>query len=239
MFQTFLIQPLYNVFIFLVGVMPGGDVGLAIIVLTLIVRLVFYPAFAANIRTTMGMQAAQAELDEINKKYKDNPDEKTKRTMALFKERGIRPFASLVSLIVQIPIFIALYIAFFKEGFPKIDTPLLYHFVHAPSTINTMFLGVLNLLTPHNIVLCMIVGGLQYLVAHFSTMRSSKMAQNNASDKQAAQHMQQQMMLYFLPALMVLLAYSLPATVGLYFATGNVVSLAQEWLIRKQMAQKV
>jgi membrane protein insertase Oxa1/YidC/SpoIIIJ len=58
--------------------MPGGDVGLAIITLTILVRAVFYPAFAASIRTQMGMQAAQAELDEINKKYKDNAEERAR-----------------------------------------------------------------------------------------------------------------------------------------------------------------
>ena len=133
MFGTILINPLYNVFIFLIGIMPGGDVGLAIIVMTLVVRAVFYPAFTASIRTQMGMQEAQAELDEINKKYKDNSDEKAKRTMELFKERNIRPLAGFVALLVQIPIFIALYYAFFREGLPHIATNILYSFVQAPA----------------------------------------------------------------------------------------------------------
>src|SRR5882672_11872033 len=98
MFETLLIKPLYNAFIFLIGIMPAGDVGFAIIVMTLIVRAVFYPAFTASIRTQMGMQDAQAELDEINKKYKDNPDEKAKRTMELFKEKKIRPLAGFVAI---------------------------------------------------------------------------------------------------------------------------------------------
>src|SRR5581483_8235900 len=109
MFQTFLIKPLYNAFIFLIGVVPHGDVGLAIILMTLVVRAVFYPAFSSSIRTQMGMQEVQGEVDEINEKFKDNPDEKAKRTMALFKEKKIRPFAGFLALLVQIPIFIALY----------------------------------------------------------------------------------------------------------------------------------
>ena len=65
MFRTYLIEPLYNMFIYLIGIMPGGDVGLAIIALTLMVRILFYPAFAASIRTQMGMQAIQSDVDEI------------------------------------------------------------------------------------------------------------------------------------------------------------------------------
>jgi YidC/Oxa1 family membrane protein insertase len=238
MFQTYLIAPLYNVFVFLIGIMPGGDVGLAIIALTLFIRIVFYPAFAASIRTQMGMQAAEAELAEINKKYKDDPQTKTEKTMALFKERRIRPFASLLALVVQIPIFIALYYAFFREGLPKIDTSILYSFVHAPATVNTNFFGVINLLTPHNIALGVVVALLQYGVAYFSITRTKGAMNSQPQEKQAAQRMQQQMMLYFLPALMGFITYSTPAAVGVYFAAGNVVSLAQEWLIRRQPAKK-
>ncbi len=111
-FTTYFIQPLYNVFIFLIGVMPYGDVGFAIIVMTLVVRIIFYPAYTASIRTQMNMAAVQGDLDEINEKYKDDSAEKAKQTMALYKERNIRPLAGLVAVIAPIPIFIALYYAF-------------------------------------------------------------------------------------------------------------------------------
>lgn len=237
MFTTFLIQPIYNGFIYLIGVMPGGEVGLAIIALTLIIRGLFYPAFAASIKTQMGMQAVQAELDEINKKYKEDPAKRAELTMALFKENNVRPLSGFIALLVQIPVFIALYYAFFRQGLPKIDTPLLYSFVHAPATVNVEFLGFMNLLSAHNIVLALLVAGLQYLVAHFSLARV-KRGPKPSADRAATQQMQQQMMLYFLPALMGVVTFTLPAAVGLYFATGNVVSLGQEWLIRKQLNAK-
>ena len=91
MFQTFLVQPIYNGFIFLVGIMPQGDAGLAIIAVTIIIRAIFYPTFTSQIRTQIGMQAAQGEIDEINKKYKDNPQVRAEKTMALFRERGDTP----------------------------------------------------------------------------------------------------------------------------------------------------
>lgn len=236
MFTTILIQPIYNVFIYLVGVMPGGDVGLAIIAVTISIRALFYPAFASSIRTQMGMQAIQGEVDEINKTYKDNAEERAKRTMALFKENKVKPFSGFLALLVQIPVFIALYYAFFHEGLPKVATNMLYSFVHVPDVINTTFLGLVNLLSSHNIFLALLVGGLQYSIVYFSLARTKAATKvPRAPEKEIAQKMQQQMMLYFLPALMVVMTYSFPAAVGLYFATTNLISLGQEFLIRKQM----
>ena len=239
MFETLLIKPFYNAFIFLIGVMPAGDVGLAIIVMTIVVRAVFYPAFTASIRTQMGMQAVQGELDEINKKYKDNPDEKAKRTMELFKEKQVRPFAGFIALFVQIPIFIALYYALIREGLPHIETRLLYSFVHAPTVINLNFLGVLNLLGSHNIVLALIVASLQYAVVRLSLVRTKRASVAPLTPEKAqAQAMQQNLMLYFMPALYIFIVYSFPAAAGLYFATSNCISLGQEFLIRRELAQK-
>ena len=236
-FDTILIDPLYNAFIFLIGVVPAGDVGLAIIVMTIAVRAVFYPAFSASIRTQMGMAAIQGDLDEINKKYKDNPDEKAKQTMALFKEKKVRPFAGFVAILVQIPIFIALYYSLTKEGLPHIATNLLYPFVHAPAVVNTNFLGFLNLLAPHNIALALVVAALQYAVVRLSLVRTKRSASGVAlaPEKAQAQAMQQNLMLYMMPTLYIFIVYSFPAAAGLYFATSNIISLGQEFLIRREI----
>jgi YidC/Oxa1 family membrane protein insertase len=238
-FTTYLIKPLYNVFIYLIGVMPHGDVGFAIIVMTLVMRAIFYPAFSSSIRTQMGMAAVQGELDEINEKYKDDSAEKAKATMALYKEKNIRPLAGFVAIIVQIPIFIALYYSFSREGLPHINTSLLYSFVHAPATVNIMFLGVLDLLTPHNILLAIVVAFLQYLVVRLSIMRTNRASTKPlAADKAQVQAMQQNLMMYAMPALYAVIVYTLPAVAGLYFAVTNLISLGQELLIRHQLQAK-
>src|SRR6185437_2418047 len=234
-FTTFFIQPLYNVFVFLIGVMPGGNVGLAIIVMTLLVRLIFYPAFTSSIRTQMGMAAIQGDLDEINEKYKDDPTEKAKQTMALYKERNIRPLAGLVAVIAPIPIFIALYYSISREGLPHIETNLLYSFVHAPATVNIIFLGFLNLLTPHNIGLALVVALLQYAVVRLTVLRTNRSNTKPLSPEKAqAQAMQQNLMLYALPVVFGFIVYSLPAVAGVYFAATNVISIGQELIIRHQ-----
>ncbi len=236
MFTTFLIQPIYNAFVYLVDVLPGGDMGLAIIVLTIFMRLVLYPVFSSSIRTQMGMQAMQGELDEVSKKYKNNPQELAKARIELLKKYKVNPFAGFFALIIQLVVVIALYYALFRQGFPEISEGLLYGFVHAPETVNTVFLGVLNLLTSHHIALALIVGATQYLTIWFTLRRTNAAGQPLTPDKVAAQRMQHQMMLYVMPALMAVISYTFPGAVGLYFTASNVLSLGQEWLIRRQMA---
>ncbi|MES2007212.1 MAG: YidC/Oxa1 family membrane protein insertase [Patescibacteria group bacterium] len=164
MFDTFLTHPLYNGFIYLVGVIPGGDVGFAIIALTCIIRFLFYPVFAAQIRSTMGMQAMQPEIEELKTKYKDNKEEQSRQMLGLYKKYNVNPFALILSLFIQIPIFLALYFAFFHTTLPKINTEALYSFVPTPSLIDVHFLGLIDLTLPHNIALVLVVGVLQYLV---------------------------------------------------------------------------
>lgn len=238
MFQSLIIKPIYNVFIYLIGSMPHGDVGLAIIVLTLIIRAIFYPAFAASIRTQLGMQAVQSDIDEINKKYKNDPQEKAQRTMALFKEHRIRPFSSFLALIIQLPIFFALYYAFFREGLPKVAEHLLYPFVSVPAVVDMNFFGLANLGVAHNIPLTILVAVLQWGVMWLSVARLKSAPKSSSPERDAAQRTQQQLMLYFFPTMMAAICYSLPAAVGLYFAVTNIVSLGQEWLIRHQLQAK-
>ncbi len=232
MFQAILIAPLYNCFIYLIGA-TNGNVGLAIIILTLGIRAIFYPAFTSSIKTQMGMQLVQDDLAEINKIYKNNPDEKAKRTMELFKEKKISPFSGFLALLVQIPIFFALYFAFFREGLPHIETQLLYSFVHTPVYVSTTFLGFINLLTPHNILLSVIVALTQYVAIHFSFARTSSVQSKQTPEQEAAQRMQRVTMLYGMPVILAVLTFTFPAAVGVYFVTGNTVSVIQEWLIKR------
>jgi len=237
MFDTYLVLPIYNVFIYLISLMPYGDVGFAIIALTLIVRVIFYPAFTSSIRTQIGMQAIQGDIDEINKTYKDDATERGRRTMELLRKNNIRPFSSFLALLIQLPILFALYAAFFREELPAIATQLLYSFVPVPQAVNMEFLGVLHLSSSHNIILTAIVAGLQYGVMWFSVARL-KGAKSTAPEKQMVQKTQQQLMLYFFPILMAIITYTLPAAVGLYFAVTNIVSIGQEMLINRQLSKE-
>lgn len=237
MFTTYFIQPIYNVFVYLIGHMPGGDVGLAIIALTVGVRLILYPIFAASIRTQMGMQAMQAELEAAKPRLKDDKDALNKLQMELIRKYKVNPLAMLGTIVVQFGLLIALYFALFREGFPKINEALLYSFVHAPAVVSTNFFGLLNLLTPHHIVLALLVGASQWGALHLTLSRTPVPASASA-DKQAAHRLQQRLMRFMMPALLTVLGFVFQGGVGLYFLTGNLLSVAQELLIRRHLADQ-
>ena len=231
MFTTFLVQPIYNLFVFLIGLMPQGDAVLAIVVMTLIMRAVLYPVFTSSIRTQMGMQAMQPDLDAAEAKYKDDKAALTRERMALLKKHKVNPFAGFGALIIQLVVLIALYFALFREGFPVIDQTLLYGFVQMPAQVSTTFFGFLDILSPHHAVLALLVGATQYLAIRLTLRRTPSPAH---PDKQAAHKMQSAMMLYFMPALMAIVSYTFPAAVGVYFVVGNLVSLFQEWVLMRK-----
>lgn len=231
MFTTFLVQPIYNLFVFLIGLMPQGDAVLAIIVMTLIMRAVLYPVFTSSIRTQMGMQAMQPDLDAAEEKYKNNKEALTRERMALLKKHKVNPFAGFGALIIQLVVLIALYFALFREGFPAIDQTLLYSFVQMPAQVSTIFFGLVDIMASHHIVLALLVGATQYMAIRLTLRRTPSPTH---PDKEAAHKMQSAMMLYFMPALMAVVSYTFPAAVGVYFVTGNLVSLFQEWVLMKQ-----
>lgn len=234
MFETFLVQPIYNLFVALVAFMPQGDAGLAIIALTMLMRLVLYPVFTASIRTQMGMTAMQGDIELIKEKHKDDKEALAREQMALFKKHKVNPLAGFGALFIQLAVLIALYFALFNKGFPNIDTNLLYSFVSVPAAVSTSFFGMLDLLTPHHLLLAIIVGLSQYW-AIYLTLGRTPITHEPKSDKAAVARMQQNMMLYFMPLVMTITSYYFAAAVGLYFVASNLFSVVQEWIIRRQL----
>lgn len=237
MFTTYIIQPIYNAFVFLIAHMPGGDAGLAIIALTAAIRIVLYPIFAASLRTQMGMQAMQEELEAAKPRLKDNKEELNKLQLELIRKYKVNPLSLIGSLIIQVGLIIALYRAMFFEGFPAIKESLLYPFVHAPALVNTHFLGIIDLLARHNVLLAVLVGATQWWAIHL-TLRRTPAPKGASADRLAAHRMQQQLMRFAMPALLVVLAFIFQAGLGLYFLTSNLFSVAQEYLIRRHFTER-
>lgn len=234
MFQTLLVQPIYNAFVALLGVMPQGDVGLAIIALTLVMRVVLYPVFSAAIRTQVGMQAMQGELDELKDKYKDDRERQAREQMALFKKYKVNPLAGFAALFIQLAVLIALYFALFHAQLPAIDTAFLYSFVHAPAAVSTSFFGLIDLLAPHHVLLALVVGVTQYLSIRI-TLRRTPLRHAPGTDRHAVERMQQNLMLYAMPFAIMVTSYFFAAAVGIYFAASNIFSIGQEWLITRRL----
>lgn len=234
MLTTLFVQPVYNAFVFILGLVPGGDVGLAIIILTLIVRIIFYPVFTSSIRTQMALQVVQPELEEIKVKYKTNTPELVRRQSELFRKHKIKLPSLFGSIILQLVIFFTLSYVFFSLGLPAIRTDLLYAFVHAPDVIRENFLGILNLTETRNVILAILVAATQYFVMRLSLQRIKPNTATMSPAQLTAHKLQQQMMLYMFPAAMAAAAYFPAGAIGLYLLVMNIISLGQEWIIRRK-----
>lgn len=227
-FQVFLYIPLFNLLVLLYNYIPGKDFGLAIILLTLIIRIAIYPLSMKALNSQKTLQGLQPKVQEIQKKYKDNKEQAMKETLELYKKEKINPLSGLFLAIVQLPILIALYTVFWKGLNPE-EFKILYEFIPKPEHINPVFLGMADLSKP-NLVLAFLAGILQF----FQTkMLTPKAGAKNAKEPEFSRMMQKQM-LYFFPAMTVVILLSLPSALGLYWTISGIFSIIQQYLTLKK-----
>src|SRR5438105_3158478 len=136
--HTVVYQPLYNILFFLVGIIPGHNVGLAIILLTIIVRVALFPLTGKSIKAQKAMKVLEPKLKELREKHKDDKQKLAQKSMELYQEHGVTPFSGCLPMVIQIPIIIGLYWVF-SRGLHVVDTSILYSFVTAPGALNMHF----------------------------------------------------------------------------------------------------
>lgn len=109
MFNTLVVQPVFNLLVLIYALLPGHNFGLAIILFTIVVRLLMWPLVKKQLHHAKAMRELQPDLKRIKKEAKGDRQKESAMTMALYKEKEINPFSSIGLLIVQIPVLIALY----------------------------------------------------------------------------------------------------------------------------------
>jgi len=224
-FNVILYQPLLNILVLLYTYIPGHDFGVAVILLTIIVKFVFYPLGVKSIRSQKVLSELQPKIKEIQGKYKDNKEQQTREIMALYKREKINPFSGCLPILIQLPVLIALYRVFWSGLGPEQMT-LLYSFVPFPGAINSMFLGIVDLAKP-NIIIALLAGVFQFIQIKKSSPKTKINKESGVSD-----HMQKQMQ-YFMPGFMVLILFRLPSAVGLYWLTTTIFTIIQQHIIFK------
>lgn len=232
MFQTIIIIPLTNALIFLTSTL-WGNIGLAVIALTIVVKLVLMPFMFATTKSQIAMKKLQPLIDEIKKKYPDDKNEQAKRTMELYKEHKANPLSGCLPIIIQIPIVIGLYQVFMKGT--TVDPATLYSFVHSPETISHFFLGID--LTVKSLILAIIAGITQYIQLKLSPAFRPGAADTTESEDPQALMMKnmQKMMKYTLPVMITVFAAIVPAAVALYWVVTNLFTIGQEIYIYKKL----
>lgn len=230
-FKTFLYQPLFNALILLYAYLPGHDFGIAIIVLTILIRLLLYPLMTQSIRSQKVLAGIQTKIQEIKQRCKNDKEREMKETVELYRREKINPLGFLLPLLIQFPILVALYQVLWR-GIEVQRFTYLYSFVPNPGLVDPTFLGIMDLSKP-SLILAIFCAVAQFFQ---SKMAAPQIKKNNQGDDKVAHlsNAMQKQMLYFFPAITVLFLMKLPAAIGLYWLVTTLFSIIQQYFVFKK-----
>lgn len=234
--KTIIYVPLYNILVLLLNV-DWIDAGLAAVILTVLVKIVLYPLAKKSVVTQTKMKEKEGELSLIKEKYKDR-QEQTLKIMEFYKKNNINPFSSILTILLQIPIIFSLYYIFFQSGLPSIDTSILYSFVRAPGSVSMDFLGIIDV-SQKSIILALLAAATSFWQMHLaSTSSKNKLAKSSQPNlKEDFPAMMNKQMKYTMPFIVFFVSWRISAIVALYWFVSNLVGVAQDVYIRRQMAK--
>lgn len=227
-------DPLYNGLIFLMDIFPWMDAGIAVIIFTIVIRLILFPLSKKAIVTQVRMKEVEPELKKIRESKSNDRQAQAVKMMALYKEKGISPFSSFFVLLIQIPIIYALYSIFMHSGLPVVNETLLYSFVATP-IVDMNFLGLLDI-SQKSILFAIIAAIAQYFQLHFSLAAQPPKDRTPGSQMDMAYNMTKNMK-YIFPVVVFVISYSISAVVPIYWTASSLFTLGQELVVRKHLAQ--
>lgn len=235
LYTEVLFRPLFNLLVAATQIIPGHSVGIAIILVTLVVRLILLPSSlhqAKNMQKNQGkMEKVKAELERIKKLHKDDKTKQAEATMRLYREAGINPASGCLPLLIQLPILLALYRVFLTGIGPE-SYHFLYSFVSAPATLQMTFLSV-NLGIP-SLVFGLLAGIGQFLQMKFLSPTPPAQPGADETTTQMMASMQKNMM-YVFPVMTVFIGLRLPAALSLYWAVSTFFGMAQQYLLKRSL----
>ena len=232
-FHEFLYRPLFNALIYLYQYFSFGDIGISIILLTVLIRLALFPLFYKGAKSQAVMQRLMPKIKTIQKNLKHDREKQAQEMFKLYKEHKVSPFSGFGMLFIQLPILIALYQVFLK-GFSEGALNELYSFISRPEFLNHYFLGVIDL-TQRSLVLVVLAAAVQYWQAKLAMPNSKS---TNKQDLTQMEIMSRQM-IFIGPILTVIFLYffKLPSAVAIYWLTTSLFSVIQQIIINKKIKE--
>lgn len=239
MFTLIFVQPLFNILFALYALLPGHDFGIAVIVLTIIVRLVLWPLVSKQLHSQKAMQKLQPEIARVRKEAGGDKQKETQQLMELYKEKGVSPFSSLLPILLQFPILIALVHVFNNSLHTDKITELGYGFVeqlgiipgiiHHQTQFSPTLFGVLDLTKPFW-GLAVAAGIAQYLQA--------RQLQPDKSQMDDQQRIMSYMTMVF-PVVTIIFALNFPSALSLYWTVTSLMAVLQQYLVLRQDAEEM
>lgn len=260
-FESLIVQPIFNLLLAIYALIPGHDFGISIIIFTILLRLLMWPLVKKQLHQTKLMRQVQPELKKLKKRAKGNKALEAQLMMELYKERGVKPFSSIGVLIIQLPIFIALFqvINILARERDRIDS-FVYGFMSQfdaikevlanPKTFNESLFGVVDL-TRHAVgdhgvyiplvILALVAAVFQYIQAK-QTLPDPKnnkklrdILKESASGKQADQSeisaIMSGRMAMLMPVILFFVVLYFPGALVLYYATFSIVAVIQQHIV--------
>ncbi len=238
LWNTAFYEPIYNILIFIINNVTFGDVGFAVILVTIIVKLILSPLTKKSIKSQILMKRMEPEIKQIKKDY-PNKEEQAKQTFLLYKKYGTNPFSGCLVIILQLPIIFALYYVFYNGL--SIDATKIYSFIQIPTNLYTNFLGLLEM-GQKSIFLGLLAGVTQFIQGYLAIPIKAKVEIVTGADLNTPKTFQEQLsdsmqmnVKYILPVFIAFIAWKISAAVALYWVTSNIFTIVQEWYIRRQL----
>lgn len=263
-FDTFVVQPIFNLLMALYSIVPGGDFGIAVIIFTVIIRLLMWPLVVKQLHQVKAMRKMQPELAKIKKQAKGNRQLQGVLMLELYKKHNINPFRSLGLLLIQLPIFIGLYrvIQIFtmhrdelaKYSYDFIEQlPAVSALIQNPDNFNQHLFGIIDLtrhaidkagVSPFLVLLAVAAGVLQYISSKQTMPQGetkkglrqimAEAAEGKEADQAEMNAAVMQKMIKIMPIMLVFVMINLPGAIALYSCVFTIVAVWQQHILLKK-----
>lgn len=229
-FTIIFYQPVLNILVFFYNILPGHDMGLVIIALTITIKALLWPLSQKAIKSQQALNSVQPKIKEIQSKYKDDREKQGQALMELYKKEKVSPSSSCLPLLIQLPFLLAVF-RVFRDGLAN-NLALVYSFIHRPELIETISFGIIDLAQP-NYILAILTGVAQYFQAKIMTSRIPSSAQSSDQAGEIATMMNRQMM-YMMPVMTVIICWNLPSGLALYWLLSSFLTIIQQHYLFKK-----
>lgn len=234
--RTIIYEPLYNVLIFLVDIIPGGSIALAVIILTVLIKVILFPLNKKAIISQIKLKQLEPELNKIKQDFPDK-QEQSQKTMEFYKKNKVSPFSSCLPMLIQLPVILSLYYVFINGI--DLNSEIIYSFTSIPDVVNSTVFGFGDI-GDRSIFFALLAGVSQFFQARIVSARSQtpEGGDQNSIQAKIGKSMQMQMK-YVFPIIIVVIAFNLSAAVALYWVVNNVITIVQELLIKRKLEEKM
>ncbi|MFA6307542.1 MAG: YidC/Oxa1 family membrane protein insertase [Patescibacteria group bacterium] len=223
-FTTIFYDPIFNLLVYIYNIVPGHDIGIAIIILTLLIKLLLYIPSKKSIKSQKELATLQPEIEELKQKYKDDKDKMGPELMALYKKKGVNPFSSCLPMLIQLPFLFAIYRVFFNGLTDEHAMDSLYSFVSNPGMLDPMAFGFINF-ADKSVWLAVLAGLAQFWQSKMLMAKKKPGAPAGGMASMGAQ------MTYIMPIFTIFIGSRFPAGLTFYWFLSTLFSVGQQYLV--------